>query len=76
MPPTVNQLKAARGWDEAANFDSEKDKSKFRQYEDACDRVKSFYKEQHGRARDCHRVRIELTLQHACNRKTDYGVQH
>ncbi|KAK2739446.1 hypothetical protein FQN57_006575 [Myotisia sp. PD_48] len=26
---------------------SEADKSKFRQYDDACDRVKSFYKEQH-----------------------------
>lgn len=29
-------------------FDAEKDKTQFRQYEDACDRVKTFYKEQHG----------------------------
>ncbi|KAL9616752.1 MAG: hypothetical protein Q9160_008409 [Pyrenula sp. 1 TL-2023] len=28
-------------------FDSEKDHTQFRQYEDACDRVKSFYVEQH-----------------------------
>lgn len=43
----VNKLKAARAWDEGSKFDSEKDKTKFRQYEEACDRVKKFYKEQH-----------------------------
>ncbi len=32
---------------EAALFDAEKDKTQFRQYEAACDRVKSFYREQH-----------------------------
>ncbi|KAH0440891.1 inositol oxygenase [Colletotrichum camelliae] len=32
---------------EDSKFDSEKDKTAFRQYEDACDRVKNFYKEQH-----------------------------
>jgi len=42
------QAKAAtRAWDDASEFDSEKDKLAFRQYEDACDRVKNFYKEQH-----------------------------
>ncbi|PVI05865.1 inositol oxygenase 1 [Periconia macrospinosa] len=30
-----------------SNFDAEKDKSQFRQYETACDRVKNFYTEQH-----------------------------
>lgn len=30
-----------------SEFDTEKDKTQFRQYEDACDRVKNFYKEQH-----------------------------
>ncbi|KAI0247987.1 inositol oxygenase [Lactifluus subvellereus] len=34
-------------WDDASEFDTEKDKACFRQYEDACDRVKNFYKEQH-----------------------------
>ncbi|KAI0266228.1 inositol oxygenase [Gloeopeniophorella convolvens] len=34
-------------WDEESEFDTEKDKTRFRQYEDACDRVKNFYKEQH-----------------------------
>jgi inositol oxygenase len=46
----VNALKAAlkKSNDEsAANFASEKDKTQFRQYETACDRVKNFYLEQH-----------------------------
>jgi len=30
-----------------SKFDSAKDKTQFRQYEDACDRVKNFYQEQH-----------------------------
>jgi len=32
---------------EQSQFDAEKDKTQFRNYEDACDRVKNFYKEQH-----------------------------
>ncbi|KAI0084071.1 myo-inositol oxygenase [Irpex rosettiformis] len=45
----VNKLKgnANRAWNEASEFDANKDKNNFRQYEDACDRVKKFYKEQH-----------------------------
>lgn len=54
MIPVVNKLKAAREWDDASNFDAGKDKTQFRQYEDACDRVKTFYKEQHG-------MRVTLT---------------
>lgn len=30
-----------------SQFDAEKDKTQFRQYEEACDRVKNFYREQH-----------------------------
>lgn len=36
-----------KGLYEASEFDQVKDKTQFRQYEDACDRVKNFYKEQH-----------------------------
>ena len=32
-------------YDAASKFDSAKDKTQFRQYEDACDRVKNFYRE-------------------------------
>lgn len=43
----VNQLKGCL-WDSQAEFSKEKDTTAFRQYADACDRVKSFYQEQHG----------------------------
>lgn len=47
----VNVLKAnmkkEKAMLEASEFDAEKDKTKFRQYEEACDRVKNFYREQH-----------------------------
>ncbi|PHH92198.1 hypothetical protein CDD83_8487 [Cordyceps sp. RAO-2017] len=36
-------------YDDASRFDAAKDKTQFRQYEDACDRVKTFYQEQHER---------------------------
>ena len=50
---TVNYLKglAVSSTNEdihaVSQFDSEKDKAQFRQYDEACDRVKAFYKEQH-----------------------------
>lgn len=46
----VNKLKGAVSkteWSASSAFDSEKDKTAFRQYEDACERVKTFYREQH-----------------------------
>lgn len=61
-------------YDDESQFDTEKDKQTFRQYEDACDRVKNFYKEQHekqtvaynlaARARfhSASRPRVELTI--------------
>lgn len=39
----VNTIK----YDSASQFDTAKDKTTFRQYETACDRVKNFYREQH-----------------------------
>ncbi|BCS03528.1 inositol oxygenase [Aspergillus luchuensis] len=42
-----NMKKQEKGLYEESEFDKNKDKTKFRQYEDACDRVKNFYKEQH-----------------------------
>jgi len=43
----VNELKGML-WDSEVQFSKEKDTSAFRQYLDACDRVKLFYQEQHG----------------------------
>ncbi|KAJ6453790.1 DUF706-domain-containing protein [Mycena sanguinolenta] len=42
----VNIIKG-KGWDDPSKFDEGKDKTQFRQYEEACDRVKKFYQEQH-----------------------------
>lgn len=44
----VNVLKGQKDdFQSKSKFDAEKDKTKFRQYDDACDRVKTFYREQH-----------------------------
>jgi inositol oxygenase len=36
-------------WNSESEFDKEKDKARFRDYESACDRVKAFYREQHAK---------------------------
>ncbi|KAG9254457.1 inositol oxygenase [Emericellopsis atlantica] len=41
----VNSIK----YDTKSKFDAAKDKATFRQYEDACDRVRNFYREQHAK---------------------------
>ncbi|KIM98465.1 hypothetical protein OIDMADRAFT_56825 [Oidiodendron maius Zn] len=61
-----------------SQFDSEKDKTKFRQYEDACDRVKNFYREQHEKQTVAYnlkarndfkfKVRAEMTIWEAMER--------
>ncbi|KAF8632331.1 hypothetical protein AX15_001920 [Amanita polypyramis BW_CC] len=44
----VNVIKG-KLWNEESEFDKKKDKSNFRDYESACDRVKAFYREQHAK---------------------------
>ena len=51
---------------EQSKFNSEKDKTKFRQYEDASDRVKNFYLEQHTKQT----VAYNLKARHAFKTKT------
>ncbi|KAK7959560.1 inositol oxygenase [Apiospora aurea] len=46
-PSTKEAAEAAATFNSKSEFDSSKDKTQFRQYEDACDRVKNFYREQH-----------------------------
>lgn len=46
-PLTVNVAKG-KLWNSRSEFDQEKDRTQFRKYEEACERVKKFYKEQHG----------------------------
>ena len=74
----MNKLKTSRAWDEASKFDAEKDKAQFRLYEDACDRVKTFYKEQHGEASRYAGLApdVELTPRAMACREADCRIQH
>ena len=75
--PTVN-VQVLKLWDDETDFDAGKDKAQFRQYEDACDRVKNFYKEQHGMIL-CLIIcgaAISLCSRGNHNRKADCCVQH
>ena len=47
-----------------SKFDSEKDKTKFRQYEDACDRVKNFYHEQHTKQTVAYNLKARNDFKH------------
>ena len=59
-------------WDDKSEFDEAKDKSQFRDYDAACDRVKAFYKEQHGSfASQTVSESNHLTI---INRKTNSGL--
>ncbi|KAJ8120286.1 hypothetical protein ONZ43_g2969 [Nemania bipapillata] len=57
-----DQLKQQSEWDSESKFDAEKDKAQFRQYEDACDRVKSFYKEQHTKQTVAYNLKVRNNL--------------
>ena len=85
----VNKLKSAVQWDTKANFDAEKDKTQFRRYEEACARVKNFYKEQHGELRalslglqdgsrrlDCRMVFVVLLVVWSSSPQLQTGPRH
>ncbi|TGJ78602.1 hypothetical protein E0Z10_g10160 [Xylaria hypoxylon] len=57
-----DQLKKKQEWDSKSKFDDEKDKTQFRQYEDACDRVKTFYKEQHTKQTVAYNLKVRNNL--------------
>ena len=79
FPLLVNVLKGKAKiakdaeWNDKSTFDENKDKGQFRQYEEACERVKKFYYEQHGTS--------ALTMPGIYSftsflRETNYGLQH
>ncbi|KAI0427655.1 DUF706-domain-containing protein [Xylaria sp. FL1042] len=57
-----DQMKQKEEWTSKSKFDSEKDKTQFRQYEDACDRVKAFYKEQHTNQTVAYNLKVRNNL--------------
>ncbi|KAI0407560.1 DUF706-domain-containing protein [Xylaria palmicola] len=57
-----DQMKQQPEWDSKSKFDAEKDKTQFRQYKDACDRVKDFYKEQHTKQTVAYNLKVRNNL--------------
>ncbi|KAL7623547.1 hypothetical protein AAE478_007230 [Parahypoxylon ruwenzoriense] len=55
---SVNVIKGQTKFDDASKFDADKDKTQFRQYEEACDRVKAFYREQHAKQTVAYNLRV------------------
>lgn len=68
----VNVLKAAlkaapsseKDMYAASEFDAEKDKTQFRNYDEACERVKDFYKEQHAKQTVAYNLRARHLFRH------------
>lgn len=50
------QQQEEEAFDAESRFDADKDKSSFRRYDEACDRVKSFYAEQHAKQTVAHNL--------------------
>jgi inositol oxygenase len=56
---SVNVLKG-KVWDSQPQFDTAKDKAAFRQYENACERVRAFYKEQHEKQTVAYNIKARV----------------
>lgn len=67
---TLEQSLEADGsvFEEPFRFDSEKDKTTFRKYEEACDRVKAFYQEQHEKQTVAYNLAARVGF-HSASRK-------
>lgn len=50
--------KSTPSWDDESLFDKTKEKTVFRQYDEACDRVKQFYREQHEKQTVAYNLRV------------------
>lgn len=54
----LKELQSSADMHSASQFDSEKDKNQFRQYEDAPPRVKNFYREQHTKQTVAYNLKV------------------
>lgn len=61
-------------FDAESRFDAEKDKDRFRQYDDACDRVKSFYAEQHAKQTVAHNLAARERFYSPLRRRAEMGI--
>ncbi|KAJ9143891.1 Inositol oxygenase [Pleurostoma richardsiae] len=77
---TVNVLKdqqkqkAAIAYDEQSQFDASKDKTQFRQYADACDRVKTFYREQHAKQTVAYNLAARARFHSAARKRAEMSI--
>jgi len=66
------KLKKERAMNEASEFDANKDKTQFRQYEEACDRVKNFYREQHEKQTVAYNLKARIDFK--CKKRAEMTV--
>ncbi|KAH6623912.1 inositol oxygenase [Chaetomium tenue] len=76
---TVNILKhmpttPEPAFDAASTFDTQKDKSTFRQYTTACDRVKHFYTEQHAKQTVAHNLAARAHFHSPSRKRPELGI--
>jgi len=65
-----------KSWNDESEFDENLDKSQFRDYEAACDRVKAFYKEQHGLSTNSLDVFSKILMNKIFSRKANSCLQY
>ncbi|KAF4999552.1 hypothetical protein FDECE_11473 [Fusarium decemcellulare] len=57
-----------------SKFDADKDKTQFRQYDEACDRVKSFYREQHEKQTVAYNISARVRFNSAARKREEMTV--
>ncbi|CAK7265186.1 hypothetical protein SEPCBS57363_001452 [Sporothrix epigloea] len=65
-----SNLNVVPAYNDESCFDQEKDKTQFRQYDDACDRVKNFYREQHEKQTVAYNLKARARY-HAASRRRE-----
>jgi inositol oxygenase len=71
---TTTTTTDSAAFDSASHFDSAKDKSTFRQYTTACDRVKHFYAEQHAKQTVAHNLAARAHFYSPSRQRPEMGI--
>ncbi|KAK3370657.1 inositol oxygenase 1 [Podospora didyma] len=72
--PSPEDSVALAAFDAPSEFNSAKDKSSFRQYEAACDRVKGFYAEQHAKQTVAYNLAARQRFHSSARKRPDMTV--
>ncbi|KAL8282792.1 hypothetical protein RB597_010166 [Gaeumannomyces tritici] len=73
-PAPAPQAQQDEAFDSESRFDSVKDKGQFRQYEEACDRVKNFYREQHEKQTVAYNLKARAHFASASRKRMEMTV--